>query len=170
MKDTKLPSEALGFNLNEYGSLTSPINENVYNQMGEVLSTIKEDDGYQRLFADSLRVLKRKEKLLYKKKIRLWMFDVLEREYYYRKAIEKDNTTSPLVKKDVPRYFSAYFHEIMFNLIKDDMKDFQPEKYRQRLDAIYVTPQQKKETNGGRYIFEKSGIGIITKPKKSKKR
>lgn len=169
VKDIKLSPEALAFELSDSGGGPGSITPKVYDEMGEVLNTIKEDKDYKNLFDASLRDIKRKEKLLYKKMMRLWMFDALECEYYYRKEAEK-TTTSPLIKKDVPPYFSAYFHEVMFNLIKDDMKDFQPERYRQRLYAIYVTTQQKKETNGGSYVWTKNGIAIITKPKKSKKR
>ncbi len=168
MKDTKLPLEALAYELSNSAVFPMPINENVYNQMGDVLQTIKEDEDYKILFSSSLRDLKKKEKLLYKKMMRLWMFDVLEREYYYRKSIEKD-ASSYYIKKDIPSYFSAYFHEIMFNLIKDDIKRFQPEKYRERLEAIYISPQQRTAMNNGRYIITESGIGIITKPKKNKK-
>ena len=134
-KNIVLPQEALGLDFNQ-------LTPELYKKMGQVSNILKNNSNYEKDFSLKMKSLKKNENILFKKRVHSFMFDALEREYYFRKA------TTP---KNMVLFLSKYFYQTMLALVKNDVEHLDDnyiclgdtEKYKERLIRIFKKKDRK---------------------------
>lgn len=149
----ELPLTALALSpLCNSGKMPPAMPQEAYDQLGVAADEIKKDPESSVLMAASVRLLKNKAKKLLQCKINEYMFDALEREYYYRSSITKNKQEINMLGK--------YFRKAMEPLLPFSRKDgSDPELSLRR---IHMTRAEKIESQKLSALIATKGFGRVS--------
>jgi len=133
----------LAVRLEVTGATFPPMQPESFQQLGNLVEDVKSSPTFNTDFKANLRTIKKQAETERIKQAKSWMFDALEREYYFRIALETN--------KQHHKSIAKAFHAVMAIVDAIESKY----GYSPRLRSIHKTKDNKKSEKEIALIFKR---------------